>query len=109
MLQNETHLPVFQGQKRTQVAKRLFLDAYAGQMAWQIARSCRAAGIGRATFYRWLDEDEVFRDECKVVEQMCYDYVKDKLIFAAINGNTRAIIAFLKLYDPEFGGVSPYN
>lgn len=102
MEQNVTHYPIFQGQKRTQLIKQVFLDAYTNQMAWQIAKSCRIAGISRMTYYRWIDEDEVFRDECKRVEQMCYDYVKDRLLFSAINGNTRAIVAYLKLYHPEY-------
>lgn len=100
--QCETHSPAFQGQQRTQVAKRLFLSAYEGNFAWQVAKSCRMAGIGRATYYRWLSEDLVFRNECKTVEQMCYDYAREKLFAAAINGNMRAVITFLKLYHPDY-------
>lgn len=30
-----------------------------------IEAACLLAGIGRTTYYRWLDEDEKWSDECK--------------------------------------------
>jgi hypothetical protein len=30
-----------------------------------IEAACLLAGIGRTTYYRWLDEDEKWADECK--------------------------------------------
>lgn len=102
MRQNETHLPVFEGQKRTQLAKQRFIDSYADHLTWQVAMSCRHAGVSRASYYRWLVDDPVFARECKRTERMCYDYVNDKLMMKIVEGNIRAIIFYLKLYHPDY-------
>jgi len=106
IVQNETHLPIFAGQKRTQLAKQRFLHSYADRLTWQVSVACRDARVGRASYYRWLATDPAFALECKRAERLCHDYVKDKLMMRIVEGNMRAIIFYLQLYHPEFGGVS---
>jgi hypothetical protein len=48
--------------------------------------ACKNTNISRETYYRWLEEDEEFRRQCKeVVPEQNLDFVESKL-FELING-----------------------
>lgn len=105
---NETEMALFAGQERTKRSKRLFLQSYTDSLGRFVSVACHKAGVGRASYYRWLNEDPQFARECKLVERMCYDYVKDKLLMKIVKGSIRATITYLKLYDPEYGGTPDF-
>lgn len=44
--------------RNTRVAKHRVLEAY--RKTRSVSRACRAAGIGRRTFYDWLEADPEF-------------------------------------------------
>ena len=32
-----------------------------------VTQACKMAGVGRSTFYKWMDDDEEFRSKCKIL------------------------------------------
>jgi hypothetical protein len=66
--------------------------------AWRghIGKSCIAAGIHRSTYDRWRKDDEDFAARCIEIREMIVDDVEDKLMDNINDGNTQAIIFYLK-------------
>lgn len=50
-----------------------------------VSEACRAAGIGRSTFYLWASEDEDFKKATEEAQEEAIDYVEGKL-FERITG-----------------------
>lgn len=70
-----------------------------------ITLACRAVGISRPTFYRWLEKDHKLKEECVNIEEEAIDFVENKL-FGRINANdTTAIIFYLKTKGKKRGYV----
>jgi hypothetical protein len=61
---------------------------------------CQQVGIGRATYYRWLAEDETFAHDTYRAESegrgKLNDFMESKLISLAREGNIAAVIFYLK-------------
>ncbi len=46
--------------------------------------ACGAAGVGRSTFYEWMEKDEGFREAVEAVEQALIDTVESVALSCAI-------------------------
>jgi len=61
-----------------------------------VTTACKIVGIGRATFYEWVRDDEDFAKEVKSIGEIAVDYAESKL-FENIKGKKEtSIIFFLK-------------
>ncbi len=58
--------------------------------------TCKNMGISRDCFYRWMQEDEVFRAGVKDVDENVIDKVESHLYKLISDGNPTSIIFFLK-------------
>jgi len=58
-----------------------------------IATACHKAGIHRATYYRWKDEDPEFKEACDMAAQHVNDFVESKLL-KLINDEVPAAVIF---------------
>jgi AcrR family transcriptional regulator len=79
----------------TEDAKRIFL-AMLGSSKGNVSKSCIAAGIARATYYRWLKKDELFASLCAEVDEALLDNAEDRLQANIDDGQNQAIIFYLK-------------
>lgn len=50
-----------------------------------ISIACKKAGIARATFYRWIDEDERFKEKCICTKKIGIKSVNDLCESVMIN------------------------
>jgi len=68
--------------------------------------ACERAGIGRATFYRWRDEDEVFKKSIEKAlaegELFISDISESQLITLIKEKNWPAISFWLKYHHPKY-------
>ena len=55
-------------QQNREKAKQEFLEVYS-QKANNIHLTCKAIGIERVTFYRWLKDDDAFREKITALEE----------------------------------------
>jgi len=71
-----------------------------------ISSACRAAGVGRATFYRWCDEDVSFAEMAQRVLSKGKYHVSDvalsKLLNAIKNNEPWAIMFWLRHNHPDY-------
>lgn len=83
---------------RLEKGKEILLEQLLKTPIVQIA--CEKTGIARSTYYRWLDDDDEFnnriREAIRKGKSLINDMAESKLISAIQNGNTTAIIYWLK-------------
>jgi hypothetical protein len=61
-----------------------------------VSTACQAADIPRATYYKWLKEDDKFREQVEDINNLALDYVETSLHNQITKGNTAATIFYLK-------------
>lgn len=67
-----------------------------------ISNICRAIGVSRTAFYKWLNEDEAFAMAIADAEAELNDDVRDSLIQKIADGDTTAIRYYLDRRHPDF-------
>jgi hypothetical protein len=83
--------------------KELFLESMA--KAFNITEACLASGIGRRTYYGWLNTDPSFKKACEDVQESLLDHVESKVI-NAINKDS---IEMIKWYLDHKGKSRGYG
>jgi hypothetical protein len=58
--------------------------------------ACKKADIPRSTYYKWLNEDNIFAKEVKDIENIALDFVESKLFENIRDGKTSEMIFYLK-------------
>lgn len=61
-----------------------------------ISTACESAGVGRRTFYYWMDTDADFKRAVEDMQEEATDYVESKLMQCIDAGKERSIIFYLK-------------
>jgi len=64
--------------------------------AGNVSEACKKANISRATFYRWYNKEEEFKDHVDSIKESLLDLAESKLLEMINNGNLTAIIFYLK-------------
>jgi transposase-like protein len=75
--------------------QKLFLAALENN-AGNISEACVKAGIGRTTYYLWLEQSEQFKQAADEVKESLIDLAENKLIEKIKEGDVKSIIFFLK-------------
>lgn len=75
--------------------KAEFLEIYA-KLLCNVTKTCKAVGIERVTFYRWYENDAKFHQAVDDLENVRLDFAEDMLNIKMQQGDTAAIIYFLK-------------
>ena len=58
--------------------------------------ACKNADIPRSTYYKWLKDDEDFREQVKEIENVALDFAESQLHKQISDNSTAATIFFLK-------------
>tara|TARA_R110000744_G_scaffold196593_1_gene315891 strand:+ start:14785 stop:15138 length:354 start_codon:yes stop_codon:yes gene_type:complete len=61
-----------------------------------VTEACKQSDTPRSTYYKWLKEDEVFKDQVRDIENIALDFGETQLHAQIREGNTSATIFFLK-------------
>ena len=85
----------------TQAKKKRVIELYR-QTNGHITNSCKAAGVGRKTYYDWLEKDEKFALAIAEAEAELNDEMRQVLIDKAGSGDMTAVIFYLKYRHPDF-------
>ena len=71
-----------------------------------ISAVCKKVGIPRATFYRWIDEDENFKKDCVDTKMMgikaVNDFCESNLINKIKDGNLSAMKYWLEAHNEVY-------
>jgi hypothetical protein len=83
------------GQIRTAVQKKKLIEALEKSMG-VVTTACASLKIDRSTHYKWLMEDESYRNMVQEIENVALDFAESKLHANIAQMDTTAIIFFLK-------------
>lgn len=61
-----------------------------------VTQACKIANVSRSNYYNWLNDDPVFAQEVKSLENIVLDFAESQLHKQINEGNTSATIFFLK-------------
>jgi len=91
-------------QERTIQAKKSFLQIFYNKFG-NIYETCKAVDITRTTFYRWMNEDEKFKQQVKDIQEALIDMSESQLLKLIEKKHPTAIIFHLKTKGKERGYV----
>lgn len=80
-------------QRRTVIAKKNFLNAYAKSNG-VISRACEESGVDRKSVYDWKKHDDDFLIAMEMVIDTQIDYVESKLLDRIEEGDADQLIQF---------------
>jgi hypothetical protein len=70
-----------------------------------VSTACAAIGFPRSTFYKWLNEDTEFKAAVEEIQEYAIDVAESALQKLIKNGETAAIIFYLKTKGKKRGFV----
>ena len=79
-----------------------FLKALKNNLG-NISQACKSSKISRQTYYRWVDDDVEFEEQCKNVEESLLDLAENRLLEKIDKYDTTSIIFFLKTKGKKRG------
>jgi len=82
-------------QKRTEVTKDTLIESLRQNMG-NVTLACHFTGCSRSTFYRYMESDEQFKKDVEDISSMAIDICEAELWKLIKEGNSTAIIFFLK-------------
>ena len=88
-------------QERTRIGKKAFRDIYPAKTI-VISEALRHLGIGRRTYYKWMDEDPDFRAAVEQAEKDVNDFTEDKLMQKIKEGHGPSIRYRLDRRHPKY-------
>lgn len=68
-----------------------------------ITPACKEVGITRETFYRWLREDEEFKNKVEEINELQGDFVENQLFKKIKEGSERSILFYMKYKGKKRG------
>lgn len=70
-----------------------------------VTQACKLADISRETFYRWMREDDEFKELITQASEQAKDFVESKLYEQISEGNVPSIIFYMKTKCKDRGYV----
>ena len=89
---------------KTDILKKGMIEAMEKSLG-VVTTACKIAGISRDTHYRWLKDDEAYRDRINEIENIALDFAESKLHEQINAGSVPSIIFYLKTKGKKRGYV----
>ena len=87
---------------KTEQHKKAIIEALEKSLG-VVTTACKNVGIGRTTFYGWIQEDEEFAKEVDDIQNITLDFAESQLHKQIKDGNTTATIFYLKTKGKKRG------
>jgi hypothetical protein len=87
---------------KTEQHKKAIIEALEKSLG-VVTTACKTVGIGRTTFYGWLQDDPEFAKEVDDIQNIALDYAESQLHKQIGKGNTSATIFYLKTKGKKRG------
>ena len=87
---------------KTEQHKKAILEALE-QTLGVVTSACRKVGVGRTTFYGWLNDDEEFAKAVQDIENEALDFAESQLHQQIKSGNPTSTIFYLKTKGKKRG------
>lgn len=89
---------------KTEQHKRAMIDALEKSLG-VVTTACKNVGIGRTTYYQWLQDDKDFANQVSDIQNIALDFAESQLYKQIKEGSTVATIFFLKTKGKKRGYV----
>lgn len=80
---------------KTDINKKRMLEALEKSLG-VVTSACKMSGIPRGVFYEWYNEDPEFKKDVDDLKEVVIDFAESQLHKSVSEGNTTAIIFYLK-------------
>lgn len=87
---------------KNDITKKAMIEALE-QSLGVVTTACKKVGISRETHYRWLREDELYKDNVEAVGDVALDFAESQLHKQIKEGSTAATIFLLKTKGKKRG------
>lgn len=87
---------------KTEQHKKAIIEALEKSLG-VVTTACKKAGVGRTTFYGWMEEDVAFATEVNDIQNIALDFAESQLHKQIGGGNTSATIFYLKTKGKKRG------
>ena len=74
-----------------------------------VTSACKSVGISRETHYRWLREDETYKNEVESISDIALDFAETQLQKQIKEGSTAATIFYLKTKGKKRGYIERFE
>ena len=89
---------------KTEHTKKALIEALEKSLG-VVTTACRKAGIGRTTYYDWLNNDPEFKAAVESIQDVALDFAESQLHRQIAENNTSATIFYLKTKGKRRGYV----
>lgn len=89
---------------KTNIVKKALLEALEKSLG-VVTTACKQVGIGRTTFYEYINKDDKFAKEVADIQNIALDFAESQLHKQIQDGNTSATIFYLKTKGKKRGYV----
>jgi len=89
---------------KTAQHKKALLEALE-QSLGVVTSACKKVGIGRTTFYLWMNDDEEFKKQVDDISNVALDFAESQLHKQIKDGSAAATIFYLKTKGKKRGYV----
>jgi len=89
---------------KTEQHKKAILEALEKSLG-VVTTACKKVGVGRTTYYGWLNDDKDFADKVNDIQNIALDFVESKLFENIKEGKTSEMIFYLKTKGKKRGYV----
>lgn len=93
---------------KTEQSKKALLDALEKSLGI-VTTACKSAGVGRVTFYEWMKKDPDFAAAVEDIGEVTLDFAESALLMNIRQGDTTAIIFYLKTKGRGRGYIQSQN
>lgn len=89
---------------KTEQHKKAIIEALEKSLG-VVTTACKTVGVGRTTFYGWLQDDLEFSRQVDDIQNITLDFAESQLHKQIKDGNTTATIFYLKTKGKKRGYV----
>lgn len=87
---------------KNDITKKAMIEALEKSLGI-VTTACKSVGISRETHYRWLREDENYKQEVESLSDVAIDFAESQLHKQIKDGNSTATIFYLKTKGKKRG------
>ena len=88
--------------KSRHIKKEAMLQALENSLG-VVTVACKQTNTPRSTYYKWLKDDDEFRQQVQEIENVALDFAESQLHSQMKDGNTSATIFYLKTKGKKRG------
>jgi hypothetical protein len=89
---------------KTDTIKKAMIEALEKTLGI-VTNACKMAGISRETHYRWLKEDDKYKEAVDGISDIALDFAESQLHLQIMNGEVSSTIFYLKTKGKRRGYV----